>query len=50
MDWNDLPVRVLEIVSLSVFELFADAEDNALIVLVITTVTFDPRSLSSLDP
>ena len=28
--------------SLSVFVLFADAEDNALIVFVITTVTFDP--------
>lgn len=47
---NDLPVRVLVMVSLSVFVLFADAVDNALIVLVITTVTFEPRSLSVFEP
>ena len=47
---NDLPVRVLVMVSLSVFVLFADAVDNALIVLVITTVTFEPRSFSVFEP
>ena len=37
-------------VSLSVFVLFADADDNALIVFVITTVTFEERSESVFEP
>ena len=47
---KDLPLNVLVIVSLSVFVLFADAVDNALIVLVIITVTLELPSLPLLLP
>ena len=42
---NDLPVRVFDMVSSSLFVLLADADDKALIVLVIITVTFEAPSL-----
>ena len=42
---NDLAVRVFDIVSSSLFVLLADADDKALIVLVIITVTFEAPSL-----
>ena len=42
---NDLAVRVFDMVSSSLFVLLADADDKALIVLVIITVTFEAPSL-----